>query len=168
MPQRKVSVTQEHITDSMKGNSSHCMIAEAIKDRFPNLKRVAVDIQTIRATDPVKDKRYIWLTPAPAQRAIIDFDEGRPPQPFKFNLRGGQVIAIERVQHRDTKKRAAKIVVGKGLTRKRKPDKDGNIQPSAMTMNGRLILGGTAPPISKLGGRRQFGLSGFRPRSPGN
>ena len=79
-----IPVTQDHIDSSIREDSSHCMLAEAIKDALPGVKRVSVDLATIRYTH--KRKRYVYLTPRPAQVALLEFDNGRPITPFKLRL----------------------------------------------------------------------------------
>jgi hypothetical protein len=65
------------------------MVADAVKRAFPNAIRIRVDLQTIRWTDPVKQERYIYLTPAQAQQYIIAFDAGDPqPSGKTFRLTG--------------------------------------------------------------------------------
>lgn len=90
-PQIFIEVTEELIKSSMKRNSNSCMTAEALKLRRPDLSRVSVDIQTIRATDDKKQERYQWLTPKAIQQAIVDFDAGKEVKPFRVKLGDGQV-----------------------------------------------------------------------------
>ena len=63
------------------------MIAEAIKKQCPEFRNISVDLSTTRFTDPTKGLRYTYLTPRPAQEALIDFDEGKKPTPFEFTLK---------------------------------------------------------------------------------
>ena len=61
----------------MQKNSSHCAIAFAIRDAVPEARHIAVDLQTIRWTNPKRGVRYRFLTPAVAQHSvIIPFDQG--------------------------------------------------------------------------------------------
>jgi hypothetical protein len=90
-PGLKIEVTKELIEDAKGRDSSHCMIAEAVKAAFPEASYVSVDLQTIRFSDPVKRLRYTYLTPRIAQIALIDFDQEVTPEPFDFTLRRGQV-----------------------------------------------------------------------------
>lgn len=90
-PQVDVNVGQETIELSMPKNSSHCMIAEAIKTSYPRASHVAVDISTIRFTDPEKRQRYTFLTPRRAQVALLQFDQGIKPDPFQFQLKRAHV-----------------------------------------------------------------------------
>lgn len=75
-------VSQEVIDDAQQRSSSHCMIAEAIRRDYPDAANISVDLQTIRLTDRKRKKRYVWLTPPLAQRALINFDQGLPAEPF--------------------------------------------------------------------------------------
>ena len=101
-PRLTVKVTQENIVESMGRDSSHCMIAEAVRQAHPDASFVSVDTQTIRfsvrgAGHDGEGRRYTYLTPRIAQLAIVDFDQGNgPDEPFQFQLQGGQVTAMGR------------------------------------------------------------------------
>lgn len=86
-----VEVTQHIIDQSVPNNSGYCMISEAVKLAAPWAKNVATDIQTVRLTNPDKGLRYSYLTPRIAQHALIAFDAGKAPMPFKFRLRGAHI-----------------------------------------------------------------------------
>jgi hypothetical protein len=75
------------------------MIADAIKTAVPNAQSVSVDLSTIRWTDPVRELRYIYLTPRRAQIALIDFDAGRVPKPFDVQLAGAAQV-VRAMWHR--------------------------------------------------------------------
>lgn len=87
-----VNVTQELIDRAEKRDSSHCMIADAVRAALPEAKSVSVDLVTIRFTDPAKNQRYIYLTPLTAQQALVDLDQGRHNEPFKFVL--GKAVQV--------------------------------------------------------------------------
>ena len=149
-PKITVDVTREIIDQAEQRDSAHCMVAEAVKQAFPRASKISVDVQTIRFTDPDLGRRYAYLTPRRAQYAIVDFDAGRPTEPFRLQLRGGSV----------TRSAAGRR---KGLDAKRIPNKPRLTDP---TLNGNvpIPIGGRMPPqgalASGLGGarRRQFGL----------
>lgn len=146
-PRIFVIVTKEAIDNGVARNSNHCMIAESLKERYPQLRYVSVDIQTIRATDPEKKERYVWLTPRAAQKMIIDFDAGRRPQPFSFHCRDGQVTDSGKTYDPvEAKKKRRKV-----LKAKLRMARGGNKQ----TVPERI--GGKTPPRS-VGQRRSFGL----------
>ncbi len=86
MPWAKVKVGRVHIANAIKGDASHCMIAEAIREKFPNARWVLVDIQSIRWTVRSEGKRYIFLTPRAAQKALLKFDHGESVAPFDIRL----------------------------------------------------------------------------------
>lgn len=91
-PRVVVTVSAAEIEHSVRRNSSHCMIAEAVKRCQPGATGISVDLQTVRWTNPAKGLRYIYLTPRAAQVALIDYDQGQHPKPFSFVLSGGQTI----------------------------------------------------------------------------
>lgn len=81
-----VQVTQAHIDLATPADSSHCMIADALHDALPDAKKISVDLQTIRFTEPAKGQRYTYLTPTIAQDYLVAFDQGLPLEPFQFVL----------------------------------------------------------------------------------
>lgn len=86
MPSNKIKVTPEIIQASIRSNSSHCMIAEAVREAIPEAKLVSVDLATIRYSHPGTGKRYTFFTPGVAQRALLMFDAGKQMEPFDFLL----------------------------------------------------------------------------------
>jgi hypothetical protein len=93
MADRKVTVTADRIEHATQRDSRHCMIAEAIKGEFPRLTNISVDLQTIRYSDPRTRKRYTCLTPPMAGHALVEFDQGRPVEPFSITLKPVHVVA---------------------------------------------------------------------------
>ncbi len=85
--QLQVDVSSDIITKSSRRDSSHCMIADAIQAALPVARSVSVDLATIRFTEPKKGRRFVYLTPPGAQRALILFDQGGKVDPFVFTLR---------------------------------------------------------------------------------
>jgi hypothetical protein len=95
----KITVTRDHIRAATRRDSHHCMIADAIRDRLKTTF-ILVDLQSIRWSDLKKGKRYTYLTPARAQRAIIRFDRGEAVEPFAFTL--AEPVRVRKVQRRWT------------------------------------------------------------------
>jgi hypothetical protein len=148
---KNVVVTPDIIDRAVVKNSNHCMAAEAIKAANRHLSHISVDIQTIRASDPMRRQRYIWLTPRKVQTAIIAFDQGNEVQPFNFRLQHGQTIPIK-----ETVKAAAVKAKRQAYDKKRKKRSKAVIkakQPGGMPS----IVGGKAPPKA-AGATRTFGL----------
>jgi hypothetical protein len=132
------------------------MIADAVYAAVPGAKSVSVDLATIRWTDPEKGVRYTYLTPRPAQLALLDFDEGRKIEPFRFELRNPMVTLTAagrrkmagkpdqpRLEHRseENSKEASEGTV---------PTRVGGRTPP----KGALASGGKI----RVGKRREFGL----------
>jgi hypothetical protein len=95
-PKLTVTVRQNVIETAVVRNSSHCMIADAVKETVPWATNVLVDLQSIRMTDKERGLRYSYLTPRHAQLALIEFDQGRKPKPFRMELARG---AVRRARH---------------------------------------------------------------------
>jgi|SRR5215471_3626750 len=155
-PQVVVEVTTEIIAQSEQRDSSHCMIAEAIKLAVPNARHISVDLQTIRFSDPEKMLRYTYLTPRRAQVAIIRFDQGMHSEPMSITLRDGHVTKSAGFAPETRRARGSTMPEG---------------QQSELRGNGGhrigVRVGGRTPPVGPLtnthytGKRRQFGLRGL-------
>jgi len=91
-PRFVISISQERIADAVQRDSSHCMIAEAIKEAKPEYSSIDVALDSIRFTDKAKNLRYIYLTPREAQVGLINFDRGVMPKPFSFLLTRAVVV----------------------------------------------------------------------------
>lgn len=82
----KIKIDQKKIDNSIKKDSHHCMIADAIHEAIPNAQYILVDTQSIRYSIKGDNKRYCHLTPLTAQRNIIKWDRGEKVEPFEFTL----------------------------------------------------------------------------------
>jgi hypothetical protein len=168
-----VEVTEEVIADSIRRDSSHCMIAEAVRRAVPTATFVAVDLQTIRFTDKENRRRYVFLTPRRAQELLVKFDQGERPEPFRVRLSNPQVVELSpRKPNRDAKE-------DRGAAPKTAGAADGVIAPVAvpdpkpvkrvrktaeLKVRERDLpgkVGGDTPPTAVLSNRgriRRFGL----------
>jgi hypothetical protein len=144
-----VEVTQEIIDRSAVRDSSHCMIAEAVKAAYPTATYISVDLATIRFTDESAGFRYIYLTPQKAQAALLDFDQGDKPAPFSFRTRAAQIMRSGRKSGSGS--RAATLQPNDGSDRV--PVKIGGDLPPVGPLVGGRPGGG-----SRTGRRRAFGL----------
>lgn len=166
-PKVLVKVTQKIINESVQADSSHCMVAEAVKAAYPNAKYVSVDIQTIRFTDKEKGKRYTYLTPRKAQEQIIAFDQGFDDElvPFQMTLQGGQVTdagktssqrAALQKDKRSNKSNSVRPVRVGGRTPPRGPLS--NLPTRKTTAAGKKAQSKAGKKTGRMGRRREFGL----------
>jgi hypothetical protein len=81
-----VNVSQNQIDEAVRADSSHCMIADALRTSYPSALYISVDTRTIRATDPINGMRMTWLTPIACARNIVRWDQGINPEPFRVQL----------------------------------------------------------------------------------
>jgi len=165
-PNLQITVSEKVIANSIRADSGHCMIAEAIKEtaREKGLKLgfIAVDLQTIRVTNLLSRLRYIYLTPPMAQMALVKFDNGEVITPFKFTLYRDRAVQVLPYRGKGVSSEPAKIKVRSQTTRtNRKPDGDKNVQTIGQKPK---IMGGKAPPTAALrspayrGRTRSFGM----------
>jgi hypothetical protein len=156
-----IPITREIIDAAQQRSSSHCMIADALKAARPDLTHVAVDLQCIRFTDPKRAKRYVYLTPPPAQRALINFDQGLPSEPMTILLRKPSQIMKAKIRANAPKNAdgTPRMITRADGTRDAASPRQG---PKHVNARG-IVIGGTPPPnavLSNNRGRvRAFGLS---------
>lgn len=163
-PQITVRVTLERIEDSKLRDSSHCMISESVRDSVPWAMNVSTDLQTIRLSEYDKRLRYTYLTPRNAQLALVEFDQGRNPEPFEFTLRAGHVTRM-------TQPRRSSIAP-RGMSEEQQAalSKAAALNPKRnrvrLVPNGGGIphrVGGATPPTTSFARRRSFGLRALEP-----
>jgi hypothetical protein len=99
-PRSRITVTQDNISRSARADSSHCMIANAVREAIPQARNISVDLQTIRYSDPERGVRYTYLTSAAAQAALVAFDEGSLVEPFSFTISNAYVAPVNRRSQR--------------------------------------------------------------------
>jgi hypothetical protein len=138
----RVKVTRELIERATQRDSRHCMIAEAIKAASPRYLNISVDLQTIRYTDPRTKKRYTCLTPPVAGHALVEFDQGRPVEPFAITLKPVHVVASS----------AGGKQAGKGVRTR-------SATPEVRSLGGSNVVveGGPSLPAGHLGGTTSSG-----------
>jgi hypothetical protein len=77
-PTLVLKITPEQHERAVKSDSGGCLIADAIKDQYPQLTGITVDMATIRVSDRQAGMRYTYLTPPIAQHLLLAFDQGWP------------------------------------------------------------------------------------------
>lgn len=151
-PRHSIPVTRDIIGKAIIRDSSHCMIAEAIKAAIPTAKSIAVDLASVRWSDPDTGLRYTFLTPRRAQVALLDFDQGLTPDPFTLNLKDAIITAskIGKPKERASLPRTAELAIPTGA--------------STTGLTAPVRVGGQPPPLgplsnaTRVGKRRSFGL----------
>jgi hypothetical protein len=62
------------------------IIVEAVRFARPEVRNVAMDLGSIRWTDPKTRRRVTFDTPAVLRVALLGLDRGVTPKPFRFIL----------------------------------------------------------------------------------
>jgi hypothetical protein len=95
--QTTVTVSADAIAAVMTGRTDgERVIAEAIRAARPDVRSVAIDLGSIRWTDPKTGRRVIFDTPIAVRDALLGFDRGTAPEPFRFRLgRAARVTLFE-------------------------------------------------------------------------
>lgn len=157
-PRLNFPVTAEMIETAIPQNSAHCMIADGLKAARPTARQVSVDLATIRFTDPVSGRRYIYLTPRAAQLALLNFDQGRQPDPFVVQADAAQIVE---------KKSRAKTPSETSESGVKKTRKRAKLVPNTRSGSRRVPIkeGGQAPPLGALAKGAGSNVPGIDPIS---
>jgi hypothetical protein len=108
-PTLQLRITDELRETAIASNSGGCLIADAIKQQYPHLSGVTVDMATVRATDRAAGFRYIYLTPQPAMHVLLSFDQGWPNPVDEVTIkRAVQILPITRATTQSSPAAAAK------------------------------------------------------------
>jgi hypothetical protein len=75
-PTLALTITADQYDRAIQSDSGACLIADAIKQQYPNLSSVSVDMATIRVSDRKRGLRFVYLTPPEAQHVLLSFDQG--------------------------------------------------------------------------------------------
>jgi hypothetical protein len=151
-PRPTIRITKKIIERATRNSSSHCMIADAIRQQVQGASRISVDLQTIRWSDEQKGLRYTYLTPHIGQDALVRFDRGMKIPEFQFTLRGAHITSMLKGGR---KKQVPRHKLGrrriKGASRHHRP------------LGAMDTIGGKSPPKSPLHGhtRRKYGLRAY-------
>jgi hypothetical protein len=81
----RITVTQEIIDRAMRRDANVDLIAQAIRDVFPDAKMIMTSIDLIKWTG-ADGRRRVYETPAIARDAMFAFDQAEPVEPFTFDL----------------------------------------------------------------------------------
>ena len=162
-PSPTLEITEDIIASAERRNSGHCMIAETVKVAVPDASYVTVDLQTIRFTILKLGLRFTYLTPGPAQAALVNFDQGDHTEPFSIRLRGGHATkAGRKLKAKDADRDKTTLTKKAGTTTR----VGGRPPPLAALMN-------TSPKNGKgtqakkdhttgVGTRRKFGIKNLK------
>ncbi len=163
-PRVELHITEDIIDKAVPRDSGHCIWADAVKAAYPDAQRIAVDVQTIRFSDPKKGLRFTYLTPRVAQVSLINWDQGIKPNVFSCLLRAGHVTRM-------TLKNERKTLTPAQVEQRKKAGKLGNISAAKARLVSRGSktagnvpdrVGGKTPPLTSFSRRREFGLRAFQ------
>jgi hypothetical protein len=85
--QTMVTISAEAVAAATAGRiDGERVIAEAVRAARPDVGNVAVDLGTIRWTDPKTGRRVTFTTPIVVRDALLALTRGDAPEPFRFIL----------------------------------------------------------------------------------
>lgn len=90
----KLEITEQNYQRAIKANSGACLVADAIKEQYPELSEVKVDVATIRVTDRKAGERYFFLTPPSVVDTLLYFDQGWQEKTLPKKLRIRNLVRI--------------------------------------------------------------------------
>ena len=93
-PRLKIDITEENYKRAVCAKSSACLVADAIKEQYPEFSRVHVDVATIRVTDKDRGVRYTYLTPKAVAETLLFFDQGWTEDTFPKTLRIREAVRV--------------------------------------------------------------------------
>jgi hypothetical protein len=113
-PKIEIIITKENYHRAIRASSGGCLVADAIKQQYPQFTNVEVGTQSTRVTDKERGERYIYLTPRIVGEALLYFDQGWTedelsfPKQFVFKkavqilpiVSGGRKVLEARAKHR--------------------------------------------------------------------
>jgi hypothetical protein len=88
--QTVVSISAEAIAAMTHGQiPAERIIVEAVRAARPDVRNIALDLGTIRWTDPKTGRRVTFATPTVVRDALLGLADGVRPEPFRFVLGRG-------------------------------------------------------------------------------
>jgi hypothetical protein len=81
-----LKITNHEIKTACRKDSKNCMIADSLRNHFPEAQYIKVDTQSIQFSLPRERRRYKFLTPRIGQVNILRFDKGLKVKPFQMTL----------------------------------------------------------------------------------
>jgi len=82
-----VTISAEAIAAATVGRiDGERMIVQAVRAARPEVRNVAMDLGTIRWTDPKTSLRVSFGTPTVVREALLGLARGDAPEPFRFIL----------------------------------------------------------------------------------
>jgi hypothetical protein len=123
-PTMEVTITDAEREHAIQSASGGCLIADAIRRKYPNLTGVTVDMATVRVSDKERGLRFTYLTPRSAQFLLLSYDQGWP------NPTEG--LIIRRAVHVTPIKRSLKETSARHerLVELEEKEKDGTLTPA--------------------------------------
>jgi hypothetical protein len=85
--QTTVTISAEAVAAMTVGRiAGERIIVEAVRAARPEARNIAVDLGTIRWTDPKTGERVAFATPPTVRDALLGLTRGATPAPFRFIL----------------------------------------------------------------------------------
>jgi len=107
-----IDVTQAHLDAGIPKDCGKCPIALAIKSRWPDVKRVEVDLTAIRYTRDGR-RRVHWTSPG-ARAILLAIDQGRRDYLRPTRLTLGQVVMEHEAKRSNDRRDKRRRAVRKG------------------------------------------------------
>ena len=83
----RIEITPENYERAITANSGSCLVADAIKEQYPQFSTVKVDVATVRVTNRKTGEKYTYLTPPSVAESLVFFDQGWREESLPKKLR---------------------------------------------------------------------------------
>ena len=157
VPSPVLEITEDIIASAERRNSAHCMIADTVKVAVPDASYVSVDLQSISFTLLKMGMRFTYLTPALAQAALVNFDQGDHTEPFEVRLKKGHAT-----KSGHGKPKGKTEISATGVRSGGKPPPRGALQAGSPQEAQRKKKKQQKDGITGVGTRRTFGIKNLK------
>jgi hypothetical protein len=82
-----VTISAEAIAATVGRVDGEHMTVKVLRAARPDVRNVAVDLGTIRWTDPKTSRRVTFGTPTAVREALLGLARGDTPEPFRFIIK---------------------------------------------------------------------------------
>jgi hypothetical protein len=115
MKELDIQITEENYQRAITAHSGACLVADAIKEKYPQFSDIKVNVASVRVTDRKAGQRYIYLTPPSVSDTLLFFDQGWPEKTLPKRLRIRDLVRVTQLTRSasavksDTENRAKRL-----------------------------------------------------------
>ena len=135
MKELDIQITEENYQRAITAHSGACLVADAIKEKYPQFSGIRVNVASVRVTDQKAGRRYIYLTPPSVSDTLLFFDQGWPEKTLPKRLRIRDLVRVTQLT------RSASAVKSDAKNRtKRLAELEAKVQTTELTSDEKRAL----------------------------